>query len=555
MRRIKGGNLQKSAFALPDVVTKGIPAPTDGWDAISPLADMDEKRAPILQNWVPRPGWVELRGGLFAYVQGLPGAGPVETLPVYRPAGGAQRMFAITNNAIYEVSNPAQATQVAGGSLLSNRWQWTNFTPPNGTPILFLCSQGADQAFEFNGTTWSNPSITGFPNSWTTANIINVWAGKQRLWFVMANSTIAAFMPTGNITGAIAGYQDFGTLFSKGGFLVAIADWTIDGGEGPSSYMAFLSSEGQVALYQGIDPTNAASWMLVGVFSLPKPIGYRCLTQVGSDVYVITLQGLLPLSQALPYDPSADRSAAVTARIQNAMNLATQADFTNFGWEFITYPAQTLSILNVPDVTNQTSRQFVTNMLTGAWGYFTNWNFNTFALYNQALYGADNAGNIWQCYVGPSDGVAPIPADMQCAFNWFDEPGRLKKVTMIQPLLTSDGQITPNIAIDADFSSTAPSAQTQSIAPGAAWDSATAIWDTSLWGGGLVQVVSWLSAQAIGKALAIRMQVNVVPSGAGSTSVFDKATFDQSVFDGNGTTNITLQVNAFNAIMELGGFV
>src|SRR5258707_2113918 len=389
MRHI--GNIQKAPFPQPDVVTKGIPVPTDGWDAISPLADMDPKRSPILQNWVPRPGWVELRQGYSAWVQGLPGGAPVETLAVLRQPA-SQRMFAASGGAIYEVTNAAQQDVKASG-FTSNRWQYTNFTPPNGTTVIQLVN-GANNLQMFDGTTWSAPSITGFPNSWTTANIINIYAAKQRLWYVMKNSTIVAFMPAGNITGAIAGFQDFGTLFHKGGFVVAVFDWTIDGGEGPNSYTGFISSEGQLALYQGVDPTNTSLWSYVGTFDLSPPIGFRCATKIGSDVAIITYQGLIPVSQSLPYDPSADRSASLTARIQNAMNQAGQQSKGNFGWQWITYPAQTLGFLNVPTTEGVTQTQFIMNMLTGAWGQFTNWNANCFELLNQALYFGDNFGNV-----------------------------------------------------------------------------------------------------------------------------------------------------------------
>lgn len=548
MRRVQ--QAVKQPFPMPDVVTKGVPVPTDGWDAISPLADMDAKRAPILNNWVPRPGWVELRQGYAAWTQSVGNTNsPVETLMVLRQPS-SQRMFAATAGAIYEVSNQAQQTQMASG-FTSNRWQYTNFTPPNGTTVIQLVN-GTNNLQMFDGTTWSTPTITGFPNSWNTTNIANIYATKQRLWYIMKNSTIVAFMPVGNITGAIAGFQDFGTLFHKGGFAVAVVDWTIDGGEGPNSYTGFLSSEGQMAIYQGVDPTNTSLWSLVGTFDLSPPIGFRCATKIGSDVAIITYEGLLPLSQSLPFDPSADRSAALTARIQNAMNQSVQTAKGNFGWQFITFPAQTLAFLNIPLIENNTQVQYVMNRLTGAWCQFTNWNANCFELFNQNLYFGDNSGNVNQAYIGSADLVNPIPADMQCAFNWFDDPGRSKRITAIQPLMTSDGQISPSLAIDVDFSNVAPAATAQALTSGATWDNA--IWDSDVWSGGLIQVTNWLGAVGVGKAMAVRMTVNIVPAGPGPTSVFDKATFDNAIFDGVGTTPITLQLNAFNTILELGGF-
>src|SRR5882762_7178590 len=120
MRKVK--KLDKVPFLAPDVQTKAIPAPTDGWDAISPLAEMDPKRAPILDNWVPRPGFVELRGGYapFAYIGSATTA--VETLMVYRSPSG-ETLFAAAGTKIYDVSGGGLSPSVVAG-LNSARWQY-----------------------------------------------------------------------------------------------------------------------------------------------------------------------------------------------------------------------------------------------------------------------------------------------------------------------------------------------------------------------------------------------------------------------------------------------
>src|ERR1700675_4927504 len=100
MRKATQESLQKLTMPAPDVQTKIVPAPTDGWDAISPLASMDPKRAPILNNWIPRPGWVELRDGYFPWVLLDAMTAPVETLMVRR-TGSGERMFAAAGGSIY----------------------------------------------------------------------------------------------------------------------------------------------------------------------------------------------------------------------------------------------------------------------------------------------------------------------------------------------------------------------------------------------------------------------------------------------------------------------
>jgi hypothetical protein len=549
MRKAK--SVSKIPFLAPDVETKIIPSPTDGWDQISPLAEMDPKRAPILTNWVPRPGYVEARQGYFAWNK--PSTSPVESLMVYRPPSG-ETMFAAAGNSIYDVSNYGTSTAVQTG-LGSARWQYVGNFTPSGAATVLQCVNGTDAMRQWNGTAWSQPVITGLQGSDTTAGFINIFAQKQRLWYIYKNSTYVYFMPTQAIQGAVAGVQDFGALFSKGGYLIAMADWTIDGGNGPQDYAAFISSRGQVALYAGTDPTNASVWALVGVFQIAPPIGYRCAYAIGSDVGVITQQGVLPISQVLPFDPSADRSVAITARIQNAMATASQIGSGFFGWELMSFPMQQLLFLNVPQAENETQVQFVMNALTGAWCDFNGWNANTFAVFNDDLYFGDNSGYVNQGYSGLADGTVGVPLDMQCAFNWFDEPGKEKRMTMIQPLLTTQGNITPSLSVDTDFATSSVVNVITISAAGVVWDGA--IWDVSLWPSGSTNFTQWLSVEAIGHAFAARMHFTLPASLTGTPlSVFDTATFDSSTFDGsaNGSV-ITLQVNAFNAILETGGAI
>jgi hypothetical protein len=194
------------------------------------------------------------------------------------------------------------------------------------------------------------------------------------------------------------------------------------------------------------------------------------------------------------------------------------------------------------------------NALTGAWCQFTGWNANCFEIFGERLYFGDNAGMVQRAYEGGLDGGDAIPADMQCAYNYFDDPGRTKRITMVQPLMTAGGPITPTLSVDEDFDVTNDVAPLTILTGGAVWDQAE--WDQATWPNATVQVKNWQSVQAIGHALAIHMTVNVSTQTTTAIGEFDIAQFDVGQFD-NGSSNIApvLQVNAFNAIMELGGFI
>lgn len=551
----------KGSYFDKDVAVKIVPAPIGGWDALSPLAVMEPKYAASMTNWVPRTGWLELRGGYNSWVTHASltnPLSPVETLMAYRPASnnGVQKLFAASGTTISDVSTNGSSSDVVT-SRSNARFQYCMFTPALGSNYL-LAVNGADAGIlEYNGSVWSTATITGTSTGIFAA--INIF--KRRVWLIEPSSTRANFLGTDAITGA-ATVIDIGPFLSKGGYLMAMGTWTVDGGNGPDDLAIFLSSEGQAVIYKGTDPSNADSWALVGVFDLPRPIGRRCFCRLGSDLMLITEQGVLPVSQALPLDSSSVRNVAVTNRIQTAMQNVATAYFTNFGWQFIAFPQQSLLFLNIPQIENSTQIQYVQNALTGAWTIFNGWNANCFEVYNGSLYFGGNDGGVNLAYAGGLDKVTPIVADVKCAFNYLEEPGRLKNANLVRPFLVADGTLTPTIQIDVDFEDTSVSAPVTILTPtGAIWD--TSLWDGSNWSTGVATVINWQSCNALGTALAVRMIVNLAGGGSTSnvaaSSVFDTGVFDTAIFDGNGAVVRSglgipvLQINAFELSVEYGG--
>jgi|SRR4029077_20863656 len=546
----------KGSYLDKDVAIKIIPAPVGGWDALSPIAAMEPKYAASITNWVPRTGWLELRGGYNTWCQGFSTAA-VNSLMVFRALNGNNRLLAATGTQIWDVSNYGLPV-ISSTGRTSSKFQYTNFSPSLSGINFLIAVNGSDSGFiTFNGSTWNTINPTGVGAS----IFVGINTFKRRLWLIPTNSTIIYYLASDAISGAATAF-DLGPFLSKGGFLMAMGTWTLDGGQGPDDLAVFVSSEGQFVIYKGTDPDNVNSWSLVGVFDLPKPIGRRCLKRLGSDLMYISEVGVLPISASLPYDPAATRTVAITNRIQNSVNIAITNYQNNFGWEFISFPQQMLYILNIPQVENNTQVQYVQNSLTGAWTQFTGWDANTFEVFNGSLYFGGNDGSVNLAYAGGLDLVGGINADVKCAFNYLDEPGRIKNAGMIRPFLVADGTLTPTIQIDVDFADTAVSAPVTILTPsGALWD--VSLWDATTWSSGIITVINWLSCNALGTALAVRMIVNLIGGGASSsalsTSVFDTGVFDTAVFDGNGVTTRsgagvpTLQIMSFELSVEYGG--
>lgn len=520
------------------VSTAFVPPATAGWDTLSPLPSMKRDRAVVLDNMFPEPGHLRVRNGFDIHTN--VGAEDVESLLVYNGVT-ASALFAAAGDAIYDVSSQFLATSALTG-LNNARWQYVNFTTSGGH-FLVICN-GADAPRTFDGTNWATPSITVVDET----NFIHVEAHKSRLWFTLVNSTKAAYMPLDSIAGAATEF-DFGSRFTEGGFLQCIGTWTRDGGSGPDDFFVALSSKGQAAVYAGADVASSDTWGLVGVYDLPAPIGRRCMLKTGSDLAIITVSGVISLEAAMAKDKAAAAKYSLMPNIQPSVTEAAQLYGTNFGWELISYPKGSTAFLNVPLASNGTAYQYGVNTTTGAPFRFTGMDAQCWALYNDGLYFGGQAGAINQYDVGANDAGTQIDADVQGAFWDFGASGELKRISLVQPLLLTDGAVTPAVAINTDFATDAPASPVgRTTGSGSVWDAF--LWDEGIWGGELTSQSDWISMNAIGQWISIRMRVSV---NIGTNAArFDSATFDFSVFDNAASQPITLRLNGFNVMYERG---
>lgn len=467
----------------------------------------------------------------------------VETLAVWQ-GPSSSKLFAAAGGAIWDVTAASAGTFAytpAGGS---NRWQsWMHTT--SGGAYLFMVN-GTDAPIHYDGSSWTAPTITGI----TASDAVTGITHKKRIWLVLGNSTKAAYLATEAVAGAATEFQ-FGSLFTRGGYLLALATWTRDGGSGADDYLVAISSRGQVALYQGTDPASADTWALVGVFDVPTPIGRRCFTRFGADVLLITVEGVFPLSQLLSVDQSQAERVAISERISQAFNDAAISYSSNWGWEACVYPRGTRLIVNIPTAESSAARQYVMNTLTGAWCEFDNHNANTWVVYNDDLYFAGNAGDVYRADTGRADIATPITAIGQTAYSAFGTP-QLKRFSMTKPLITASGSNRPALGISVDFVETQnlSTFSGSAVASGALWDSAS--WDSSSWGGADVQISDWSTVPALGTFGSLKFQaqtgVDVGSSGWG-VSVWGDA------WGSEGQSDETMRIQGFVILHEQGEYL
>ena len=462
-----------------------VPAPVKGLNSKDSLADMGKDWAIELENYFPNLTSVDLRSG-FASHSTVNGTTAVETLVAW--AGpSSQKLISAAGTVIYDASAAAAATSIATGK--SNaRWQTTMFGTAGGN-FLYMVN-GADAPIYYDGSSFTTPSLTGV----TTTDIVGVLAHQRRLYFVFNASLTFGYIPVVSVAGAVSTF-DIGGLCKKGGYIMALGSWTRDGGSGPDDVFVAITSEGEAVLYSGNDPSTAANWVLVGVFSIGRPIGRRCIEKVGAELIVTTQDGAIPLSIFLPIDQVGARGKALSDNIQNDFLAAARLYSGTFGWQSIHYPQGSYALFNIP-ITGTTAIQYVVNSQTGAWCKFTNMNASSWALYNGDLYFGGQGGIVYKADTGTDDNGANINWKVKPAFNYFGSKGVNKLFTMCRPHFTSNGS--PSFAIDlnVDFSNKIPtSIPTASPLTGALWD--VALWDVDVWSD-TTELADWLTVTGFG---------------------------------------------------------
>ena len=430
---------------------------------------------------------------------------PTETLVSYA-SNATKKLLACAAGRIYDVTAGGPISLPLSSGYTSDRWQYVNF---KGYALLF---NGADSPIKYDGSSVSSNSVTG--SGLTSSNLTYPWVFKERV-FVIENGTMNAwYLGSAAISGS-ATKLDFSSVCQLGGKLIAGGTWTRDGGSGSDDYCVFVTSRGEVLVYQGTDPASADTWALVGRFHVGPPIGQRPLLAIGSDLVLISIDGYLPLSRVLPIDRAGAQGVALSDKIRNAVNEATRAYGGNFGWEAVHYPKGNWGIVNVPVTEGEEQHQHVINTVTGSWCRFTGMNANCWSVYSDDLYFGGNDGTVYLADTGIGDttiagdeyDTANTVGEIFPAFNYFGRRGQLKRFTMARPVISTDGVVAFAHIMNTDFSDLSPTNFiVTSNTSGSAWDEAE--WDEAAWAGDTVIQKGWLSSRGLGYCGSLRLRVD-----------------------------------------------
>lgn len=401
-----------------------LPPPVGGLNLLVPQTALRPNEALTLSNAIPLPDRISQRPGM-AYHITSDFSNIVRALHPYTAVGGTATLWATTSSGIYNVtsSGAAPAATVALtegktiGAILST-----------GAQNYLTLVNGADNMQQYDGTTWTGTAtVGGGAINTNTFSYVEVY--RQRIYFIVKNTTRLVYLNANSVTGGGTNY-DTAAIFRRGGYLLAMSTWTIDGGTGPDDHLCLLTSEGEIAVFAGNDPT---SWTYKGTFYVGRPVGQRPFLKFGGDLLYLTEAGVYPLSKALLV-ATLDRSSAITNKVNPYYTSLAVSNRTAWSNSMVLDSKTPLLIVNV-----STGTLLVMNTQTLAWATWSvgGTTLESFAFFNGTLYAGRDLRMVSFTDVGIDSAASNAPISLAIQYGLQATPRHMPyKILAARPDVT-----------------------------------------------------------------------------------------------------------------------
>lgn len=494
--------------AQPQLQHAPFAAPTGGWVSAVNLAAATPGTARVCENWFPTTTGLRLRAGSRVYAT-LGEDTATESAFAYI-GGTVRQLFAANGGNIYNVTTPASPTDIPTPVVTgrtSNYYTAVNFATLGGNFLTLV--NGTDPLLLFNGTEWepiddsSTPAITGMDTD--RLSHVNVYRNRQ--WFVEKDTLNLHYLPVDSIAGALSTLTLAG-VFKRGGAILLTATWSMDAGDGLDDKFVVVSTEGEVAVFQGSDPSDP-NWSIVGRYDASPPMGKNAFTQVGGDLLILMEIGIVPMSAIISKSPDALALAAVSRSIQPDWIRDSQ-ERRALPWEVVKWTSRNIAFISCPTTDPNKRWCYVVNLETNAWAKYTGWDTRCLVLHEDQVYFGSNAGTLLQAEVTGTDEGAPIYHTYVGHAEHLGSVGRYKTVQQARCQFRVTYPIAAQVSVSTNYNSHLPAPPNVAPITVAAdvWDGA--VWDVAKWDNAAdltTQTTRWVSIGASGEAHSLQVQV------------------------------------------------
>ena len=490
------------------IVSKQYPAPIKGWVANENLAMSSPLTAFRMDNWFPELTGCRLRAGSRRHATI---GKAVESLFSYR-SGLQRNFFASDQTAVYDITTPADplippAPVISGQT--SGYYSAVPFTTSGGQFLYIL--NGTDDPQLFDGSSWTAINAGSAPaiSDVTSANLIQGWVYRNRLFFVEKESMNVWYPSVGSLGGSLSNITMQG-IYRRGGAVLFGATWSLDAGDGLDDKCVIVSTEGEVAVFEGSNPsgTSPGDWHLVGVYDCARPLGKNGWMRVGGDLLILTEEGIIPLSAIIQKDPAALALSAVSRPIEPEWRREALAR-RNLPWEMVKWTERNMGIVNVP-ITSTVNDPYcyVVNLESGAWARYTGWDTRCLHTFEEWGFFGTNDGRVLRMESGGTDDGELYEAVLINHFDHMGSPGVHKAVRQVRASFIAERDFYPFLSASSDYVASvsgSPSSIGQFTAD--LWD--VGLWDDALWdsSSNKMPMSRWDSVGRSGFAIAWQVQI------------------------------------------------
>lgn len=475
-----------------------ISAPLKGLSLSSKLVQGDPLTAPILDNWVVEENRILSRPGVRQLIA-LAATTPIETLvPFY---GNSPDVALAQGGKLFN----SNGTLLKDG-FTGNDWSWTAFSNL-GVADYTVMVNGKNGVWSWDGATAVKETVTApAGKTYIVPDKFHiVMSHMNRLWFADQANLAIYYLPIQTKAGEVKEIP-LNAIFKRGGQIRAVYTWTLDGGAGMDDQLVVFTTNGECAVFGGVDPDS--DWQMIGVYRFDSPMSKHCVVQYGGELYALISTGLVPMSTTMRAESEQlgkqDKNVVTVfrERSQNARGLG--------GWQVLLDHTTGRVICNMPLGGANQYKQMIRHMPNPVWASWSALKARSWAwVNNRLLFGSDDGKLYWMDPVLLNDDSQPIKVDVQAAWSDFRNPA-IKHFKMIKPYVITDGTPKPFVDIRVDYDES-PLYNQPDISygnVGSMWDTAT--WDEDYWAGGMRLVSSWNGVAEIGNVGAPRLTAQLL---------------------------------------------
>ncbi len=513
---LKSGRAPARSAAAQVSQLANTPPPTGGLNLRDPISEMSPLDAIVLDNFIPRQQGVELRKGYQVFVDASEGITEYKSTFSYNAANpNDSKLFAAEGGDIYDVTDGTSTVSQSATGSTSDLWWTTQFSTTSGVYLLAVSPDAGYWTYDnVNGWVDRTALTVGLPINVRT---VSVW--KKRIWFTCEDDADVYYM---RAVDAIQGHADpfpMGSVLRNGGYVSALVNWTIDSGFSVDDFLVVIGTEGDIGVWAGTDPSNAADFGIKGVWYIgPVPRYGVYFTPFGGDVMILSVQGLIPLSKLVSgqYNEAAANTMPAS-KVQPVLGPLIAQLQNSESWNVTLVPKESILLIQVPANTSGVYQQYVMNTITGAWATFSNMNMVSTAMLGGQLYFSDNQGQICKGLFGNFDAAdssglngTAIEGDVQQAFNSFNTPAQLKKFQMVRPIFLSPTAPSVLLQLNTQYALNNVSGSPTFADYGeGVWDNDN--WNEAFFAGGINTYQAWVGVTGLGYYGSVRMKVRGVP--------------------------------------------